>query len=122
MSTNYYKNHIYNNLAIKRKEGDEQGAGFCDFPLEYPEKYFRMLTAEEKRRDGSFHCKSGTRNEALDCRVMCLCAGDAWLDNQLRQLIAERKAQGAKLNELSMINHRYLIDLLNHKYGIKPLK
>lgn len=122
MSTNYYKTHIYNSLSVKREPTGDQKAGFCDFPIEYGEKYFRMLTAEEKRGDGSFHCPSGTRNEALDCRVMCLCAADVWLDNKLYDYKADCKARGMKPSDLSLINHRHIIDMLNKKYGIKPLK
>lgn len=118
MSTNYYKQHLYNNLNTPRQVTGEQRAGFCDFPRNYTEKYFRQLTAEEKRSDGSFHCASGTRNEALDCRVMNLCAGDVWLDNTLSRYKLERKANGAKINELDQINHRTIINMLCRKYGI----
>ena len=61
---------------------NEPGPNFCHFPDHYPEKYFKMLTAEHrvrKLRNGvpyySWVLKSGhRRNEALDCRVNALAA------------------------------------------------
>ena len=73
LSTNFYKKTIYRNLKIPRQVGAEQRAGFCDFPQDYGADYFKMLTAEELRSDGSFHA-GGRRNEALDVRVYNLCA------------------------------------------------
>ena len=44
INTNYYKSQIYNNLKIPRKDGEKvQRAGFCEFPRDYGEKYFKML-------------------------------------------------------------------------------
>ena len=115
ISTNYYKTHTYNNLKIARREIGEQAPGFCEFPVDYDEKYFKMLTAEEKRRDGSFHCPSGRRNEALDTRVMALCAGDIYLDSKVMDMKAAAKAQGADAATLREINHRYVLGLLTEK-------
>lgn len=112
ISTNYYKTHVYNNLKIPRLDVEPQRAGFCDFPVDRSESYFRMLTAEEKRGDGSFHCPSGRRNEALDCRVMALCAADAWLDNRLLEVKAAVKAGGGNPVQVAQINHRAIIDQL----------
>lgn len=115
MSTNFYKTHIYNNLKIARKPIDPQSAGFCDFPVDYGEKYFMMLTAEEKRRDGSFHCPSGRRNEALDCRVMALCAADVYLDARLMEAKTIAKNAGMSIFDLQKITHRTIIELLSKK-------
>ncbi len=112
ISTNYYKTHVYNNLKIERQGIDPQRPGFCDFPVDYGEKYFKMLTAEEKRRDGSFYCPSGRRNESLDCRVMALCAADAYLDSIVMERKALAKTAGATTADLQMINHRSIIDML----------
>ena len=112
ISTNYYKTHLYNNLKIPRQDLDPQRPGFCDFPIDYNEKYFRMLTAEEKRRDGSFHCPSGRRNEALDVRVMALCAGDAYLDARVLDFKAVAKANGATAAELQQITHKTVLDVM----------
>lgn len=112
ISTNYYKTHIYNNLKIGRQEIDPQRPGFCDFPVDYGEKYFKMLTAEEKRRDGSFFCPSGRRNESLDCRVMALCAADVYLDSVVMERKTLAKTAGATAADLQMINHRSIIDML----------
>lgn len=85
ISTNYYKNLVYQSLRIKRRPTEEQAARFSEFPRDYPDRYFKMLTAEEQRVDKSFHA-GGRRNEALDCRVYALCAGDYWLDNQVNAI------------------------------------
>ncbi len=113
ISTNFYKNHIYNNLKITRDtELDEQKPGFCDFPVEYGEEYFKMLTAEEKRGDGSFHNVGQRRNEALDCRVMNLCACDVYLDAWIANLREVAKKKGANALQLKEINHQFVLNLL----------
>lgn len=118
ISTVYYKNQIYNNLKIPRQEAGEQKPGFCDFPVDYGEKYFDMLTAEEKMRDGSFDAK-GRRNEALDCRVGCLCAADIWLDSELLNYRAWAKSQKWNQQQIQQITHRTVIDELVRQTAIK---
>jgi phage terminase large subunit GpA-like protein len=115
ISTNYYKSHIYRNLKIERQPGEAQRAGFCDFPVDYGEKYFKMLTAEEKRTDGAFHCPSGRRNEALDCRGMCMCAADVFLDSKLMEFKAAAKNAGATEPDIAKINHRFVLELMERQ-------
>lgn len=112
ISTNYYKNRVYNNLKIERVEGNVQRPGFCSFPDEYPKKYFDGLTAEEKRADGSFYCPSGRRNEPLDCRVMAECAGDVYLDAKVLEFKALAKNRGADEVELQRIDHKAVLNLM----------
>ena len=112
ISTNFYKTHVYNNLKIERQDTGGQRPGFCDFPIDYGESYFRMLTAEEKRRDGSFHCPSGRRNESLDCRVMALCACDVYLDAELLRVKAAALKDGATKDQVMAINHRMVLDYM----------
>lgn len=111
ISTNYYKTHIYNNLQIGRREIEPQRPGFCDFPRDRGEKYFKGLTAEEKRTDGSFHA-GGRRNEPLDLRVMNCCAGDVYLDAKVSAMRVAAKAKGATDLELQRINHMFVLDIL----------
>jgi phage terminase large subunit GpA-like protein len=74
INTTHYKSQLYKFLTLSRQKGiGDRGWGYCDFPKNYPDKYFKMLVAEEQREDQSFFCPAGRRNEALDCRVMCLC-------------------------------------------------
>ncbi len=110
VSTNHYKTNVYRVLKITRKEIGPQRPGFCDFPIDYGEKYFKMLSAEEKRRDGSFYCPSGRANEALDCRVLCLCAGDVFLDAKVADVKAKAKAGGASVQDIQLITTRMVID------------
>jgi phage terminase large subunit GpA-like protein len=111
ISTNYYKTHIYNNLKIQRRPEEPQRPGFCNFPIDYSEKYFDMLTAEEKHTDGSFH-SHGRRNEALDCRVMAICAGDVFLDAKVMDAKAAAKVNGASATDLLNVNHRLILDIM----------
>lgn len=66
ISTNFYKGQVYSALNVGRIDEDIQKNGYCDFPRDRSADYFRMLTAEERRVDGSYHA-GGRRNEALDC-------------------------------------------------------
>jgi phage terminase large subunit GpA-like protein len=109
ISTNYYKMHLYNNLKIERQDLDPQKPGFCDFPVDYNEEYFRMLTAEERRSDGSFHQPQGRRNEALDCRVMNQCAGDVFLDAEVMHAKARALADGISKERVQQINHKSVL-------------
>lgn len=111
VSTNYYKTHIYNNLKIERRDFEPQRPGFCNFPRDREEKYFKMLTAEEKRRDGSF-LAGGRRNESLDCRVLNICAADLFLDSKVSAMRLAAKAKGASDIELQGINHKFVLEIL----------
>jgi phage terminase large subunit GpA-like protein len=124
ISTNYYKHNIYNNITnTYRHLEDPDRPGVCQFPTDYPDSYFEQLTAEDKRSDGSFHCPSGRRNEALDCRVMNLCAGDVYLDSMVFQMKVAAKANGGKERDVDKINHRHVLQLLEQKtYPKTPAK
>lgn len=113
ISTNYYKRHLYNNLKIPRQELGLQKPGFCDFPRDYGEKYFKMLTAAEMRRDGSFYTPSGRAEEALDCRVYNLAGGDIYLDSLVSDARASAKQQGFTQMQIQEINHRTVLQKLD---------
>lgn len=118
ISTNYYKNQIYQNLKVPRNDTGKQRPGFCEFPIDYGEKYFMMLTAEEKLKDGSFRCPSGRRNEALDCRVGNLCAGDIFIDSYVLSVKARITQEGGTAADLLKANYRFCIDLMQKEvYG-----
>lgn len=117
ISTNYYKNIIYENLKRRRPEtGGPTPPGFCDFPLDYGERYFEMLTAAEHRRDGSFD-SGQRRDEALDCRVYNLCAADAYLAGVVLQLQADAKGRGYRPEQIQSINSRAALELLAKSIG-----
>jgi len=111
INTNHYKRLLYNNLRIERQPLEPQRPGFCDFPIDYDQRYFEMLTAEELRVDGSF-TSAGRRNEALDCRVMALCAGDVFLGASVTDMQAYMKSQGMTADQLMGINYRYVLDYM----------
>lgn len=118
ISTNFYKTQLYNNLKVVREPIGMQRPGFCNFPVDYTEKYFKMLTAEEKRSDGSFHA-GGRRNEAMDCRVMAMCAADVYLDAKVASFRAAAKSKGASEIELAKINHMFILDLMEKQTAIR---
>lgn len=118
VATNYYKRQTYANLKIGRREGQEQRAGFCEFPRDYGEQYFASLTAEEMRTDGSFHA-GGRRNESLDIRVYALCAGDAYLDMMVSKYREKAKAAGADSVALSHIGHREVIEIMRRRQAAR---
>ncbi len=76
IGTDTAKQMIYSRLRIH-----QPGAGYCHFPAEYPEEYFRQLTSERvqtKFVNGHpsriWVLPKGHRNEVLDCRVYALAA------------------------------------------------
>jgi phage terminase large subunit GpA-like protein len=111
INTRFYKRIIYSNLKIARSATEPQPPGFCDFPFERDEEYFSQLTAEEMRSDGSFHKIRG-RNEALDNRVMALCASDVYLDGIVRDHQNMARSRGANLAQMQVINGRWVLDRL----------
>lgn len=123
ISTNYYKNHTYRNLnATKRRLGTEdewKNAGATQFPRDYTDEYFKMLTAESKKIDGSFTCAAGVRNEALDCRVLNLCACDIYLDNLVLKLREEAKRRKAKQHQVEAIRHKQVLEYLDSQTAHK---
>ena len=121
IATNYYKTHIYNNLKIERQAIDPQRPGFCHFPVDYGEKYFSMLTAEEKRSDGTFHCPSGRRNESLDCRVMAMCASDVFLDAKVMEIKLAAKQAGATAVELQQVSHRFVMEKMVQEMAMRSV-
>lgn len=67
-------------LYTRLEKVEIPGPGYCHFPAHYAQKYFGMLTAEEKRvrfvKGVKRHdwVKIRDRNEALDCRVGSMAA------------------------------------------------
>jgi phage terminase large subunit GpA-like protein len=116
IATNHYKKNIYRNLKIKRETdpGKEQRMGFCDFPTNsagYDAHYFKMLTSEEMHADGSFH-ETSYANEALDVRVMGLCAGDVYLDMLVALERDRLRKLGATALQVQVINRKVVLDIL----------
>ena len=75
VGTDTAKEVVYARLKIS-----DEGEGYCHFPSNRGEEYFRMLTAEKKvtryykGRPRTEWAKIRTRNEALDCRVYATAA------------------------------------------------
>lgn len=117
ISTNFYKSRLYAQLKINRIEEDPQKSGFCDFPRDRSNDYFKMLTAEERRADGSYHA-GGRRNESMDVRNYAQCAADVYIDELVEEKKASMKKEGHLKKDIMRINPKYIIDYLAIKKKI----
>jgi phage terminase large subunit GpA-like protein len=116
----HYKNMIYNNLKIQRTPDGEAPPKFCDFPCDYTEDYFKMLTAEERLEDGSFVNTAQRRNEALDLRVLNLAAADVLIDGMLEELKQAAIKAGATKAQLERYDsRRVVIDHLKKRAALQ---
>lgn len=118
INTNHYKNIIYRNLKIPKTDIGDSKPGTMSFPKDYPERYFKMLVAEEKREDGTFYCPNHTRNEALDIKVYNLAAGDIYLDTIKFECQDYVRKNGGTREDISMIDTRYAIEKLRKDLNI----
>jgi phage terminase large subunit GpA-like protein len=112
ISTNHYKDAIYKSLLVPRRQGEIQAPRFCDFPRDYDNHYFEMLTAEEKRSDGSYFKPSSRANEALDCRVYNMAAHDIWLGARLKEVRDKMKKAGVPESQTEFIKTRHVLEEL----------
>lgn len=114
IATSWYKMRLYRALAtsIRRKALGQEGANFCDFPSDYPDRFFDMLTAEEERADHTFWRPSSRPNEALDLRVYNLCAADVYLYLRAQQEKKIARRQGHTLEYCNYIGAQYVLKKL----------
>ena len=105
IGTDTAKQMIYSRLKIH-----QPGAGYCHFPADYPEDYFKQLTAERiqtKFVNGHptriWVLSKGRRNEALDCRVYGMAALhilnpniDTLAQNQERERLQQKDKQASQ--------------------------
>jgi len=90
-------------LIFSRLKISEVGAGYCHFPDDRPDEYFKQLASSEKIVT-KFHkgfprrefVKTRTRNEALDCRVYAI--GALSILNLNLNVISDR-IQNEKINK-----------------------
>lgn len=85
LNTGFFKELFYGDFQKSTPDGKEPTEpfpGYCHFPIDYDERHFRQLTAEERvlerTRDGRarpiWRVIRGRRNEQLDCRVYATAA------------------------------------------------
>lgn len=117
ISTNWYKRQLLRALrtSIRQKETSREGANFCDFPSDYPDKYFDMLTAEEERADHTFFRVGSRPNEALDLRVYNLAAGDFFLWMSVQKTRADLRRRGATHESCKAVQATYVLNILEDK-------
>lgn len=112
MSTNQYKDIIYRNIGKARNHTGQNPAGFMDFPKDYPDKYFTMLAAEEKLLKGGYTA-SGRRNESLDCRVYNLCAGEIYINSEIKSLQYKLRRQGLSPSDIDKIGSKVILEQIS---------
>ena len=117
-------------LIFARLKITDEGAGYCHFPIERSEEYFRMLTSEKKvtryfkGRPRREWVKVRQRNEALDCRVYALAALQLMglnLDNlakQAQNMVSSRRNPPKRRGNLARPNNF----VLGYKYWLTCLK
>lgn len=98
-----YRTELYRRLdrtyQVFKEPNPETKSGFCGFPSDYSDEYFKQLTAPEKKRDGSFD-KHDRPSEAHDVRIYNMCAGDIWLDARVKERHEELRKLNANPNSL----------------------
>jgi len=111
INTNYYKKNIYNNL----KNISNSIVGFLPnshiTPDDYPDWYFKGLTAEEMKKDGSFHNLSQRPNEPLDLLGYNKCGSDFYIEGHIvadRDML-KRKNPGISKEQLRKAVNRTTI-------------
>jgi len=111
ISTVYYKDVLFGRLNIRATEDNSHPNGYCDFPADYPDEYFRQITNAEKITGGGY--RDIKPNEALDCRVYNLCLSDAWLESEVRRMRDEALRSGYDTTWVQMtINSRTVLENL----------
>lgn len=114
ISVNYYKRNIYRLLKNTGWSGD-QPPNSHQTPSDYPDSYFKGLTAEEQKIDGSFHNISQRPNEPLDLLVYNKAASDFWIedlvlaDRERLKRIYKQKGRVVSEEELRKMSKRSII-------------
>jgi phage terminase large subunit GpA-like protein len=97
VGVSFLKVELYANLRLEKDNEGNPPPGYCHFP-EYPEHYFRGLTAEEhvtkivRGYQKMQWVKYYNRNEPLDCRIYaraaaCVVGIDRMNEKQLRAMV-----------------------------------
>jgi phage terminase large subunit GpA-like protein len=112
VNTVYYKNIVYSTIEVARNHTGPQRPGFCDFPMEYSSDYFKQLTqAEERRKGGTEFVQIGNRsNEALDLRVLNLCAAHVFLERELKRLQDKLRKNGATKEQVNALSVKHILE------------
>ncbi|MBE3063633.1 MAG: phage terminase large subunit family protein [Spirochaetes bacterium] len=109
VNTQFYKAQLYNKLGtVMRRTMEPQANGFQDFPRDYDDEYFAQLVAEEQLSDGSFK-SIRARNEALDCRVYNMAAGDIYLMGLVEGMRRAAREKGATVRQAEEIGSNHAL-------------
>ena len=112
INTQFYKAQLFNKLGtVMRRPMEPQANGFQDFPRDYLDEYFAQLIAEEQLSDGTFR-KTRERNEALDCRVYNMAAGDIYLMGIVEGMRKSVREKGATVKASEEIGSNHALNWL----------
>jgi len=115
INTQFYKAQLYNKLGtVMRRPMEPQANGFQDFPRDYDDEYFAQLIAEEQLSDGSFK-SIRARNEALDCRVYNMAAGDIYLMGLVEGMRRAAREKGATVRQAEEIGSNHALAWLESR-------
>jgi phage terminase large subunit GpA-like protein len=115
IATTEYKRIMRAALRVTRQEmGKDQDPMFCEFPSDYNVVYFNMLNAEEMLEDGSFDA-GGRANEATDCRVYNMCAGESYLVDAVESVRNGMRALGYAERACEAITKDHILMKLEQK-------
>ncbi|MCK5602841.1 phage terminase large subunit family protein [Candidatus Pacearchaeota archaeon] len=90
VNSDVYKERLFARLFLKKDMEGNKPSGYCSFPFDYSEKYFKMLLAEKRYeivKNGkvvSYEWRkvhSSSSNEALDVRVYAMTAFDVYVQS-----------------------------------------
>jgi len=112
--TAWWKNILWRALKIERQPGSDQRPRFQEFPRSYPDRYFDMLVAEERREDGSFWRPESRANESLDLKIYNMAACDIFLYLAVKGRRKEMsRAPGWTKEMADQIQSRHILDQLS---------
>ena len=123
MSPNWFKRKIYSKLKVERELG-QQKYGFCEFPRNYDEVYFRGLVSEDMLIDGSFIKRKAIANEPLDLRVMNECAARFYLDlliRKRREYLIKTKQWSQEMAR-TVVNSKFVLQELESMLKVKATR
>ena len=123
ISTNHYKKQVYERIVVERElnGGEDQRAGFCEFPKDTPDHCFKMLTNAEQLNDGTFR-DGGKPVEYLDIRSYNLCGADIWIDQKVIEGRNELKKAGYDDEELKKFDKKVVLTRLERELEVAARK
>jgi phage terminase large subunit GpA-like protein len=122
ISTNYYRKQLYERLLVEREldPSKPQRGGFCDFPRDRHNHYFKMLSNPEQMNDGSFD-KGGKPCEANDCRTYNLCLATIWIEERVKEIKKAAELRKCPAAEIELIDKKMVLKQLASELSLRKV-